>query len=569
MADSSAEPGRTNPPELTADESRAWFHRHRRLLLAIICITSIATAISGLWLNVPLESHEVFVAQTAEEMLERGDWLVPWLNDVPRLKKPPMNYWLVMAVDSITGGDYEITEWESRIPSALAAILLSIVTLLLGARLFDFRTGIVAALLLASSSGYMTYSHSARPEMVYALFCAAGLLAFTHAEHCWRDPTSRRHTKYFAWLGWSFFALGMLTKGPQLQIPILIGVIVALLIARRGRDILPILRPFTGLFLFAALSLWWYIAVYQLQSGATDVWFGETVSRVAERDKPITRYIDPYYLYRTGGLLLPWALFYFFAIVSPWSHELRSNRAAQLLWWIIITPMIILWLSLNRRWYYMLPILAPVCALMGAFALRWADNFFSSNRAWWWRNTMIGHVLALAGAIVYFSIPNDDQTALPIAFIILLSIATIITVVTAVRIRNTDRITGDRAFLTLLLLSAIVLAGAAAHGSLWSIKRYDVRESAFRVAEFVKHDDPLFGWRDQWDVEYYYLDRTIPLLEDDKQLIEAVKTNITIWLLVDDNDTFSPPMGLSGQLLFDVEYARSGGKQLWRITAQN
>jgi 4-amino-4-deoxy-L-arabinose transferase-like glycosyltransferase len=48
--------------------------------------------------RIPIAGHEVYVAETALEMWERNDWIVPYCNDQPRLNKPPLNYWLTGAV---------------------------------------------------------------------------------------------------------------------------------------------------------------------------------------------------------------------------------------------------------------------------------------------------------------------------------------------------------------------------------------------------------------------------------------------------------------------------------------
>ncbi len=553
--------------DTTAAASEAWFLRHKRLLIALVIIISTITAISGLWLNLPLESHEVFVARTAEEMIARSDYLVPWINDAPRLKKPPMNYWLVIAVDRIVGSDGDITEWESRAPSALAAIGLSIVVLLLSIRLFDIRTGIIASLLLASSSGYMTYSHSARPEMVYALFCAAGLLALIHADHCRRTQLQCAHAKWFTWLAWFFFALGMLTKGPQLQLPIILGWVVAMLWNRRARDILPVLRPFTGLLIFIALSAWWYYAVYLRIDTATDVWFGETVSRVAEREnKPKIRYIDPYYTYRTAVMLLPWVIFYIFALLAPLSRELRSNRASRVLWCVAVAPMILLWFSLNRRWYYMLPVVGPIAVLMAAFALRWADGFFEARKAGWWRNLLIGHILAIAAGAIWLTLEHEQQPSLSIVSTVAVLLAAVCALIACIRISNSDRAGNDRAFVCTILLAAVFITAAAADGALWSRKRDDARASTYLVAEYVERAEPLFGWRDTWETEVYYLDRAIPQLTTADQLLERAPDSEYFWLLVPDDENLLLPDQLHGELIFDVEYARAGGKQLWKIS---
>ena len=156
-------------------------------------IAAAFTALSGNGAKLPLDTHEVFVARSAEEMLARGSFLVPYLNDQPRLKKPPLSYWLVMAIDRLNGGDGVITEMEARLPSMIAGILLVALTCALGTVFFGRVPGILAGLLLAGSGGFVTYTHSARPEMLYAMFCTAGVLGFaiSHQKHQQGDARSK------------------------------------------------------------------------------------------------------------------------------------------------------------------------------------------------------------------------------------------------------------------------------------------------------------------------------------------------------------------------------------------
>ena len=117
------------------------------VIFAIAC--AALTALSGNGAKLPLDTHEVFVARSAEEMLARGSFLVPYLNDQPRLKKPPLSYWLVMGIDRLNGGDGVVTELEARLPSIIAGILLVALTCTLGATFFGQAPGILAGLLLA------------------------------------------------------------------------------------------------------------------------------------------------------------------------------------------------------------------------------------------------------------------------------------------------------------------------------------------------------------------------------------------------------------------------------------
>ena len=57
-------------------------------------------------------------AGAAREMMERGDWLTPTQNGVPRLQKPPLVYWCEVLSMRVFG----VNEFGARFPVALATV---------------------------------------------------------------------------------------------------------------------------------------------------------------------------------------------------------------------------------------------------------------------------------------------------------------------------------------------------------------------------------------------------------------------------------------------------------------
>ena len=76
----------------------------------------------------------------------------------------------------------------------------------------DARVGLVAATVLATTSDFFIYSRSARPEMLYTLFCVLQMLglmiAVRRAEH-------GLSTARGAALAWGATVAALLAKGPQ------------------------------------------------------------------------------------------------------------------------------------------------------------------------------------------------------------------------------------------------------------------------------------------------------------------------------------------------------------------
>ncbi|CAN5226939.1 hypothetical protein BH18GEM1_BH18GEM1_00760 [soil metagenome] len=66
---------------MMALDQRSWWLGVTGLLIASLLLASHELNMA------PLEYHEAYVVQTAEEMRQRTDWVVPYFNGEPRLRK--------------------------------------------------------------------------------------------------------------------------------------------------------------------------------------------------------------------------------------------------------------------------------------------------------------------------------------------------------------------------------------------------------------------------------------------------------------------------------------------------
>src|SRR5690242_9628864 len=110
-------------------------------------------------------SSEGRVARVAQEMLDDGDWIVPHLNGVVRLEKPPFSSWLVALVTKFGGDAKDVQPWQAYVPPGIATILLLLLIYAWmvqssGLSETDLRgeaprlLGLFAALILASANGF-------------------------------------------------------------------------------------------------------------------------------------------------------------------------------------------------------------------------------------------------------------------------------------------------------------------------------------------------------------------------------------------------------------------------------
>jgi len=139
----------------------------------------------------------------AREMMDRGDYIRPYLNGVPYLEKPPFYPWMIIAAAKATG---TLNEFASRAPSALAALLLVVVTFLLGCRLGDDRAGFLSGLVLAANYQFLSNARESVMDMTFALFIGLSIyFAFVSLEK------DKRLAFVFSFIPGAF---AILTKGP-------------------------------------------------------------------------------------------------------------------------------------------------------------------------------------------------------------------------------------------------------------------------------------------------------------------------------------------------------------------
>ena len=197
-----------------------------------------------------LEPDEGRYAEIPREMLQRGDWIVPYLQGEPYLDKPPLMYWLVMASYRIFGEH----DWAARIPPALAIHATILALYLIGRRSLGERPAFWAALLLSVTPGFVSMG---RLLILDGLLAACTTIAVLAVFESVRGETMKR--------GWWLLAaaavgFGVLTKGPVAIILVAIPIWLHRRLTAGGCRIgVKNLVLFLGVAL--AINLPWYVAI--------------------------------------------------------------------------------------------------------------------------------------------------------------------------------------------------------------------------------------------------------------------------------------------------------------------
>src|SRR5947199_1157367 len=114
-------------------------------------------------------------AMAVQDIVQRGEWLVPLkrATDIP--SKPPLFHWSAALTSRVTG---KLNEATIRFPSALYATVGVLILYLLGQKLFGTRVALLCVAILVTISFYADQALSARVDMTLSFFVTLSLVLF-------------------------------------------------------------------------------------------------------------------------------------------------------------------------------------------------------------------------------------------------------------------------------------------------------------------------------------------------------------------------------------------------------
>lgn len=199
---------------------------------ALLFFGCVLFHVAGTWSLPLIDRDEPRFAEASREMIERGNYIVPYFNDQLRLDKPPLTYWAQVASYRIFGEN----DFAARLPSAIAAALTAISILVWGRRMGGEKLGWWAAIIFTLSLQTFVHAKAAVADMWLVLFVTlahwAGYELFRRSAAKAQRPTSNSerinqtsNIKHQTSLWWLIFylslALGFLAKGPIAWTPLL------------------------------------------------------------------------------------------------------------------------------------------------------------------------------------------------------------------------------------------------------------------------------------------------------------------------------------------------------------
>ncbi|HJU28887.1 MAG TPA: glycosyltransferase family 39 protein [Candidatus Binataceae bacterium] len=500
-----------------------------------------------------LWSSEFRWAEIAREMILTHNYFWPTINGKIYYDKPLGSYWLVVASTYLTGS---MNELAARLPCAIAGLLAVGLLILLARRLYDFRTGVIAAFVFATSYSFVFFSRHASADVETVTGELAALLLFL--------PNEENPRGWWVIALWLIMAVTSLTKG-------LLGFVLPLTViggyscladgwAEMGRRLLggPIAERARWLI---ERNRWFFNwrtpfaiaiagAVYYAPFAISQARTGSEHGLYMVYRENVERYFEPFdhrgpiylYVYVIFALMAPWSAFLPAALAETHlrrragAENARADRFTLVFFW---GTFIFFTLSGSRRSYYLLPILPAGAILIAQMLATPMERLAPIAR----RLMIAGFVViavVVAAAALGFVPPRlflpQPYSALPrapeIGVFALCWIASIAAVIYALRGLSSQRIAAASAIIAyLFMIYFFVFAMPAADA--WRGEK----PFALEVSRIIDGNaDKLAFYRVVGPVFYMKSPKPVPEYDNPRALQRAVSQGAVKWIVVRRRD---------------------------------
>jgi dolichol-phosphate mannosyltransferase len=371
----------------------------RAIRLGILAVMVMAALLFFSRLGCPLqEPEEPRYAEIPRQMMESGQYLIPYLHGQPYCDKPPLLYWAVMGSYMLFG----VHDWAARLVPSGAGFLCVMLTCFWGTRTLGPRAGLAAAVMLCLSPRFVYLS---RLLTMNSLLCLCVIAALASAHLAILGPRMRMRW----WLASACAcAFGLLTKGPVALA--LVAVPLAVVTLLDSRLVRPSIRQSIWYVMLAlSLAAPWYVAlaVHDPEFLQYFFWKQNLVRYVAPFD-----HAKPFWYFLSDVTLgmLPWSL-----LLPAFVRHLRSfrtapQRPATLGFMVLAFIWTFAFFSLggSKRAGYILPAMPPLALALGCYLAKIIHTAQASGR----QRPAVACTLCAAGtfavllALVNWSLPG-------------------------------------------------------------------------------------------------------------------------------------------------------------------
>ncbi len=298
-----------------------------------------------------VQPDEPRYADIGRAMARSGDWITPRLWGHAWFEKPALLYWMTAAGFRLGLGP----DLAPRLPLAL----LSVAFLCFFWVRLDLEWGRKAAscatAMLATSAGWLAYSHVAVTDVPMAAFFSAAVLLSLG----WVGRNDRAQLPAAA----ACLGVATLAKG-LVPLVLFLPVVAVPLFGGHWKRLRDWLRP-APLLAFSVFALPWYIMV-TLRNGKDFLRVFFLEQQLGRFTSTALQHVQPLWFYIPALLVLlyPWfPLLAFPSIAFP--KDLRRDARVRVLAAVVGFGFVFFSVSVNKLYGYLMPLLPAVFALLG------------------------------------------------------------------------------------------------------------------------------------------------------------------------------------------------------------
>jgi 4-amino-4-deoxy-L-arabinose transferase-like glycosyltransferase len=298
-------------------------------------------------------------AEIPREMLAGQDWIIPHLNGLAYIEKPPLQYWATAFSLRVFGA----TEFAARLYTALCALAAVLVAGLTANRLWGAAAAIRAGAMLAGTLLFLAMGQTLTLDMSLTFYTTLALAGFLSAQRaCPTHPPGSERT--WMLVAWAATALGVLTKGPVAAV---IPAAVLLLYGFYARDFSwrRRLHAAIGIPLFLAITVpWYWLAARRLPDFLQFFFVHEHFARYLT---PSADREEPWWFFGVVFLAgsLPWTLSALRVLFQGWGRSAAGGFDPKLFLriWVLFVC-VFFSLSSSKLIPYILPAFPALALLM-------------------------------------------------------------------------------------------------------------------------------------------------------------------------------------------------------------
>jgi 4-amino-4-deoxy-L-arabinose transferase-like glycosyltransferase len=371
--------------------------------VAFLTLCALLLFLPGFFNIPPIDRDEPRFAQATKQMVESGDFVDIRFQDDVRYKKPVGIYWLqAAAVETASALGLpraQVRIWLYRVPSLIGAIGAVLLTYWTALPFVTRRGAVLAGLMMASSVLLGVEARLAKTDAMLLLAVVAAMGALARVYLSWQRGEDPIHPPW-TWpaVFWTALAGGILLKGPLILM--FVGLAIGTLaILDRSATWLWRLRPVWGLTWLLILVLPWFVAIFWRAGEAffADSVGGDMLSKLGAQES----HGAPPGLY----LLLFWVTFWpgapLAGMAAPAVWRARREPGAQFLLAWLVPSWIVFELVLTKLPHYVLPLYPAIAILtVGTLERRvLSRSWLMRGAAWWFVVPALASVVAVVGAV--------------------------------------------------------------------------------------------------------------------------------------------------------------------------